>query len=96
MIYIMVEERSVGCSCSPVEYNEVQKVFTGPKVDLTRLREEYWKVIEGLSRKERQKIGDFSDWLVKEKDFKQVNAIQFDRYLNQIDMHSCTPGKKEK
>ena len=92
----MVEERSAGCSCSPTAYNEIQKVFTGLKVDLTQLREEYWKVIEGLPRRERRKIGEFSDWLVKEKDFKQVDAIQFDRYLNQTDMYPYAPGKKEK
>lgn len=81
MIYIITEERSAGCSCSPIDYNEINTILEGPEVDLVALRSEYFEDYAKLTRREQKKAGEFTDWLVSQKGFKVVKAIRFDRYL---------------
>ena len=77
MLYVIFEEREVGCSCSLVSVNELRTILVknGKPLDLFSLRIEYGEKINEINVNayvKRRKLGSFSEWLVREKGFKEI------------------------
>jgi len=85
MIYLLFEERTAGCSCSPIEYRELKYVLFKKEVeDLMLLKEEYQRCLEEIefnAYRKRQKFGNFVEWLIREKGFKEENYQSLDYYF---------------
>lgn len=77
MIYIIFEEKEVGCSCSPMTYDLLQSVLYkgGKPKDLELLRREFYNELEDMNPNayvKRRNFGSFSQWLIREKGFKEA------------------------
>ncbi|MFA5398448.1 MAG: hypothetical protein WC346_20715 [Methanogenium sp.] len=76
MLYAIFEDHEGGCSCSPIEYKELQTILSkkGKAQDLDELRREYYNERNEINPNAYVKIrnfGTFSEWLIREKRFKE-------------------------
>jgi hypothetical protein len=76
MLYVIFEDREGGCSCSPIDYKELQIILSkkGKVQDLDELRREYYNKKNEINPNAYVKIrnfGTFSEWLIREKKFKE-------------------------
>jgi len=87
MLYVFLEEREAGCSCSPIEYKELYTILSkGGKIqDLTKLRVEYWEELNKINHnayKKRNDFGNLCDWLIREKGFKKEEHKELTGYFS--------------